>query len=175
MMDTYAQLRDYSAVKRFHILRTHRTQTVGEHSHGVAVLVMQVQPACSATLLKAALTHDFHERATGDMPSTAKWLYPELAFAMEAAANKWDHEHGLDWNLTGQERQVLKFCDYLELLLWSTEEFRLGNEYASEPMQNICEVLDQMPMPTPEGKSIYTQARIDAENALGHKTMFLKR
>jgi len=162
--DNYEKLRDYSAVKRYHIMRTLRTQTVGEHSHAVAVLVMQVDPQCTATLLKAALTHDLHERATGDMPSTAKWLYPELARAMEMAEFKWNKEHEMDWYLTGHESAVLRYCDYLELLMWSTEEYRLGNRYAAEPIVNIIRVLDRLEPPTHEGKIIYEQARKAAED-----------
>jgi len=159
MNDSYAKLRDYSAVKRYHILRTHRIQTVGEHSHGVALLVMQVEPNCTAELLKAALTHDFHERDTGDMPSTAKWLYPPLAAAMKVAEDAWNTAHDMDWHLNGHERAVLRYCDYLELLLWSAEEYTMGNRYAAEPIINICRVLDDTSAPTEEGQKIYHTAR----------------
>lgn len=166
-MDSQHKLwRDYSAVKRFHIMRTHRTQTIGEHSHAVAVLVMQIDPDCSVLLLKAALTHDFHERATGDMPSTAKWLYPELAHAMAAAEGRWNHEHGFDWNLTGAEKELLKFCDYMELLLWSTEEYVMGNTYAREPMANIMRVLSAMDNPNAMAAEIYTAAYTEAAQLL---------
>jgi 5'-deoxynucleotidase YfbR-like HD superfamily hydrolase len=151
--------RDCSAVKRFHIMRSHRNQTVGEHSHGVAVLVMQVDPECSATLLKAALTHDFHERSTGDMPSTTKWEYPELAAAMAVAEDRWNSRHDFNWSLTPAEERILQFCDYLELLFWSIEEVLLGNHFATEPMGNIIRVLDRMEPPTVEAEQIYRGAR----------------
>lgn len=155
-------LRQASAVRRFHIMRSHDPQTVGAHSHGVAVLVMQVEPECSVTLLKAALTHDLHERATGDMPSTAKWKYPKLAEAMAEAEAHWNSDRGFNWELTQSERNVLQFCDYFELMLWSYEELSMGNRYAVEPLGNIVRVLDLFRAPTEQAKKLYAAARISA-------------
>lgn len=147
-----------SAVKRFHVMRTHRTQTVGEHSHGVAVLVMQVLPECSATLLKAALVHDFHERSTGDIPTTAKWMYPDIDSAVSRAERHWNKMMGLDFELSLTEELTLKFCDYMELLLFCIEELELGNRYASEGALNISGVLTAMNMPNDKAKEMRNDA-----------------
>lgn len=140
--DTLLRFRESSAVKRYHILRQIRTQTVGEHSHGVATLVMLVEPNCSANLLKAALCHDFHERATGDVPSTAKWMFPLLGEAVETAADTWNKVYGCDFELSEHETRVLKFCDYFELLMWSYEEYCMGNRYAREPIVKISKCIE---------------------------------
>lgn len=155
-------IRQASAVKRFHILRTLNEQTVGAHSHGVAMLIMQIEPTCSATLLKAALTHDLHERDTGDMPSTAKWKYPKLAEAMTEAEMHWNTSRGFNFELSREERNILQFCDYFELMLWSYEELCMGNRYAVEPLVNIVKVLDLFRAPTEQAEQLYAAARFSA-------------
>lgn len=167
MKSKLEQWRDSGAVIRYHTIRQIKHQTVAEHSHGVACLVMLVSPDCSATLLKAALTHDFHEQHTGDMPSTAKKLYPKLGAAMDIASDTWEIENGLFWNLTQLERRILKFCDYVELLLWSKEEHRMGNRYAEVPLVNICKWLDAMEMPTAEAKELYHVLRTEVAACIG--------
>ena len=49
------------AVKRYHIVRTLRQQSVAEHSWNVALLVYMIYPQASPKLIKAALTHDVAE------------------------------------------------------------------------------------------------------------------
>lgn len=147
------QHRASMAVKRFHVMRTLRTQTVGEHSGAVATLVMQALPDCGANLLKAALAHDFHERSTGDMPSTAKALHPALAGAMHDAETEWNINRDNGVNeifaaLTPAEAHALCFCDYLELLLWAAEEIKLGNSYAWEAYHNVNSALSRMEAPS---------------------------
>lgn len=169
-------LRQTMAVKRYHILRTLRTQTTGEHSGAVAVLIMQCVPDCSAALLKAALAHDFHERATGDMPSTAKMLYPELGVAMNAAAHAWEVKNGfaemLGDDLTVWEQDALKYFDYLELLLWSLEEIKLGNSYAAEAVIAITPALLRMSPPTTRAENVLAGA-LNAARACGGALAYL--
>lgn len=153
------EYRESSAVKRLHTVRTIRTQTVGEHSHGVAVLVMLVEPECSAMLLKAALTHDFAERASGDIPSTAKWAYPDLAKAVNAIEEQYERRKGLRWPLTEHEALVLRFCDYLELLMWSYEERGMGNSFAMEVVKNISTALDNSTMPSQRASELYQRVK----------------
>lgn len=168
--DLLAQLinhRNSGAVERFHVMRSHRAQTVADHSHGVAVLIMLVDPECSAALLKAALTHDFHERDTGDMPSTAKWAYPALAKAMQAAEDSWNAEHRLEWELSSNEQQILKYCDYMELFVWSWEEVMLGNSYAYWPLNNIARVLQKFSMPNDRAEALHHALRAEIINSTG--------
>lgn len=157
------QFRDSGAVERYHVMRKHRIQTVAEHSHGVATLVMLVAPDCRAVLLKAALTHDFHERSTGDMPSTAKRTYPDLKAAMDAAEEMWERREGLRWELTPEEGEILRYCDYLELLAWSMEEVYLGNRYAFEPALNIITALEKIDPPVAGAASIFWVLRAEVK------------
>lgn len=143
-------LRDAGAVKRFHVMRSNTVQTVAEHTWGVVSLVNELVPDASKELLLAALYHDMHERATGDMPSTAKWMYPFLARAMRTAEHAWNIENSCNFEdtLSKAEKAILHFCDYLELLLWSIEQCKLGNRYAMEPLNNILRALTETEAPT---------------------------
>ncbi len=161
LLERITAIRDAGAVRRFHILRTNAQQTVAEHSYGVAVLVCELQPTASTNLLRAALFHDTHERATGDMPSTAKWAFPELAKAMHSAESRWNAENGFNYEctLTDEEKEILHYCDYLELLLWSLEQFNMGNTYASGPAKNILQALVQLTPPTPYARAVFDGIR----------------
>lgn len=160
--------RGYGAVKRYHVMRTHRTQTVAEHSQGVAIIILQIFPAADARLLRAALTHDFHERDTGDMPSTAKWKFPGLKAAMQEAEDQWNGDHAGygDSALPDFEKRILKWADYLELMLWSIEEMMLGNRYGAESYGNISRALEHMQPPTTEAGQLFTQTRTHGDHVV---------
>lgn len=155
----YKQFRASGEVKRFHTVRMLRGQTVGAHSHNVAVIAMLVEPNCSATLLKAALTHDFHEVETGDIPSTAKWKYQELSITLDMAEKDWEEANGVRWKLDEHEQAVLRFADLLELLAFSVEDFRMGNHYAIPIVHNVVRVLDGLVMPTMAALALYGELR----------------
>lgn len=167
MKSKLQQWRDSSAVIRFHTLRQIKYQTIAQHSHGVACLVMLIDSKCSAELLKAALTHDFHEQHVGDMPSTAKRMFPELGKAMNKATDTWDEDNDVAWNLSTNEQLLLKLCDYLELLAWSIEEWDMGNTYAMSPIINICKWLDGMEQLTVRAKEVYRELRDMAVSRIG--------
>ena len=72
-MKTLTDFITYGAeVKRYHTVTTLQCETVGHHSHGVAMLCVVLCPTATRALLLAALMHDLAEQATGDIPSPAK-------------------------------------------------------------------------------------------------------
>jgi len=97
-------------------------QNVGEHSWGVAVLILLMKPDASAELLRAAILHDLHESACADFPTQSKVRYPGLR-AIEATASEafWKEMGFAMPNLTAEEARLLKKADRLEALL-SLEE-----------------------------------------------------
>lgn len=123
--------RDAGAVKRYHVKRTHRTQTIAEHTFGMLMLVKQVAPHIDKYMLyEAILHHDLPELMTGDVPAPIKRVHPELGPLMDSI------EHDLQplYNpvlegLTQEEAALMKWADRMELVLWCLEEFRLGNTY----------------------------------------------
>lgn len=144
LLDRALQDRDSGSVRRWHATRTNRVQSVAEHTHGCCMLLMLVAPDSRVQLYQALLTHDHAERATGDVPATAKTMWPHLANALQQAELEWHHKHKLLFSLTEDEQCLLNFCDYMELLLWSYEELCMGNLYAIEPITGIIGVLDKM-------------------------------
>ena len=142
---------DAGAVERFHTRRAIRRQTVGEHSWGVAMVLMSIcEP--SANLLKAAMLHDVPELATGDIPAPFKWAYPDLDDLLSQAEDRISAEWGVAVELTDDELHLLKWADMFELCMYARTEVAMGNRYMFGPLHRGLEYLDNMAAPT-EGAS----------------------
>jgi len=114
-----------NAVKRFHTVNLLVEETVGHHSANVAMLcnlLTNYQP--SANLLKAALYHDLAEQFTGDVPATAKWMYPGLKKVLAII----EQDQLPDIVLTEDEERILKQADMLDLCYKAAEEMAMGNK-----------------------------------------------
>ncbi|UOF78580.1 putative hydrolases of hd superfamily [Bacteriophage sp.] len=127
--------RDAGAVKRYHVKRTHRQQSIAEHTFGMLMLVKQVtegigeygmQARCQ--LYEAILHHDLPELMTGDVPAPIKRVHPELGPLMDSIEQDL-YPLYRDYTLTGEEAALLKWADRMELVLWCLEEFKMGNSY----------------------------------------------
>lgn len=114
------QLLNAAYVRRFHTLREQQeSQTIGEHSFGVALIICKLHPNPSVELVKAALYHDLAESELGDVPSPAKWRFKNFETAFleaEAVINK---EFGINVELTPAELLWLACADLLELYIYS--------------------------------------------------------
>jgi len=131
-MNRILQLRKGGDVKRFHTVTMLRENLVSAHSWGVAVLICDILPNPSVNLLKAALYHDVAEHVTGDISAPTKWQFPKLAEALLEVESEVEKRLGLNADLTEEERLILKFADMSDLILFCTQEFRLGNREAVE-------------------------------------------
>jgi hypothetical protein len=98
--------RDAGAVKRYHVKRTHRTQTIAEHTFGMLMLVKQVTEG----------------------PAPIKRVHPELGPLMDSIEQDL-YPLYRDYTLTQEEAALLKWADRMELVLWCLEEFKMGNTY----------------------------------------------
>lgn len=127
--------RDAGDVKRYHVKRTHRTQTVAEHTFGMLMLVKQVTEGqggygmqSRALLYEAIMHHDLPELFTGDIPAPIKRAHPELGPLMETIEEDLAPLYrGI--SLTADEGALLKWADRMELVLWCLEELKMGNAY----------------------------------------------
>jgi 5'-deoxynucleotidase YfbR-like HD superfamily hydrolase len=116
-----------SEVVRYHTVTTLQRETVGHHSHGVACLVLLLEPEPTADLLKAALVHDLAEQATGDIPSPAKREYG-IGEQVDELERRLINESGLKFPfLTAQDKRVLKLADIAHGALFCVREMSLGN------------------------------------------------
>jgi len=92
--------------------------TVGSHSHRVAILLLMLHPLPSAHLIACALTHDAAEIFTGDMPGPMKqgtvkdmmeWYELELAKRFELPIP------------SDKDKAWISLCDKLDAVLWVRE------------------------------------------------------
>ena len=134
------QLRRGATVTRYHTHRVLRPQSVGEHSHGVALIALELwretfwrktyaSELPPAWLLLAALEHDLAEGQVGDMPSPAKRRHPALHAALTNAelAESERLELGAHEHLGPEASDILRMADQLEFLCYALDERRLGN------------------------------------------------
>ena len=114
-------------VVRYHTVTTLQRETVGHHSHGVACLVLLLEPEASSRLLRAALLHDLAEQYTGDIPSPAKREYG-IGEQVDELEYRLMREAGLPYpELTSYEARTLKLADIAHGALFCLREMSLGN------------------------------------------------
>lgn len=116
-----------SEVVRYHTVHTLQRETVGHHSHGVAMLCAFIDPVASSSLLRAALLHDLAEHVTGDIPSPAKRLY---GIGDQVSRTEEDLLWGADLEipyLSDYEKRTLKIADIAQGALFCAREIQLGN------------------------------------------------
>lgn len=130
--------REGGMVQRCHTLPHHGSYSVAEHTYGVCQLIMTFHPSPTVPLLRAALNHDVAERWIGDLPTTAKWLSPDLKYAMATAEEAVELAYDLHPNsLTDDERRWLRAADLMELWLWAHEQVAQGGLRATLVISNI--------------------------------------
>lgn len=117
-----------SEVKRYHTVTTLREETVGHHSHGVAMLCMVLTDyKASAQLLESALMHDLAEAVTGDIPSPAKREYG-IGDQVSALEFRLLRDAGLPvYALNQTEERILKLADIAQGALFCLREISMGN------------------------------------------------
>lgn len=127
MRDTLQFIVAGSEVTRYHTVRTIERESVGHHSHGVACLLLLLNPWASRRSLITALWHDLAEHQTGDIPSPAKQSLNisnkahELELQIMANA-------GLEMpELTAEEARTLKLADLAQSALFCAQELSMGN------------------------------------------------
>ena len=152
-MTRFKELYDAGAVTRFHTKRTIHTQTIAEHSWGVAMILTRI---CNprAELLRAALTHDLAESVTGDTPATAKWLHEPLKQALDIMEIAVNRHLGIDTELSKHELELLKWADMLELILYCESEVDMGNTKMEGIVRTGIAYLDARVPPTPEASAL---------------------
>lgn len=145
-LTTYEQLRACHT-KRWHIVQTHREQTLAEHSFAVAVIAGSLATAMQykglmhhglqLKLLQHALSHDLIEVRTGDMPTPFKRFLEQAGGPgiVEKAEDFVDSDHsGAMRQVEGTEIEtIVKLADQIEAVF-----FLQDNGYG----QHALEVLD---------------------------------
>ncbi len=134
-------IRNGMMVKRYHTVRTVASDTVAQHSHGVAMLCwLLTEGKASAELLMAALTHDLSETNTGDIPSPTKRALGMSELDDENTLRR----HGLYTSLTESEARTLSLADKMEGLLFCLEEIHMGNRHVEPVADKYQEYIEEM-------------------------------
>lgn len=121
-------VRQGTEVERFHATKTLQVETVGTHSHSVALLCWKLSGAHpSVNLLMAALAHDLAEQCWGDIPAPTKRALDISDEVAELEIQKL-REHMLWFELTNEETRILKLADILDGMLYCLRERQLGNQ-----------------------------------------------
>lgn len=149
--------REASAVERCHGTPHQGSYSVGWHSYNAALLLLILHPTLmdqlrsspDGKLLLAVLFHDTHERWLGDLYGPAKWKYPALGDAHEAAAKDVNAKLGLNFldELTPEETAWVKAVDRIELRQWAFDQLAGGNMHVRAIEQRGAEELSRMAIP----------------------------
>jgi 5'-deoxynucleotidase YfbR-like HD superfamily hydrolase len=124
-----------SLVRRYHTWPTVNVETVGQHSHGVAMIWCRLYGKPSGTdghVLRHILEHDLAELWTGDAPFPAKARYPMMKAAHAHVETDANAALGVDtWGEFHPDTLArIKVCDLLQMYLFGLHELRMGNTYA---------------------------------------------
>jgi len=151
------ELRQGTAVKRFHTRPRIVGETVGHHTCNLCHLLLLLEPDCRKELLVAALYHDVPEGFTGDVPAPAKWASEPAAQALKELEQRFCAAYTIPQpELYPYEKVLLKAADMLDLALSSIEELGLGNRSAVELIENAQEYIYQL--------ELYEEHRAIVEN-----------
>lgn len=123
---------DSGRVRRWHTHPHIAPQNVADHSWGVVAILYLICAHPSRVLIKAAVFHDIAEIHTGDVPSGAKWAFPELKKVSDDCEKVVQDKFNLVPELEEDEMRLLKWADLMELALYCHHESMLGNTFARQ-------------------------------------------
>lgn len=135
---------DGGETARFHTCTLLRPDTVGQHSYGVACVVMHLYPQGQAHLLRAALKHDMAEAFTGDLPAPAK---RDLGIREQFAAYEDKYLEGVGIaaeKLSAWEAWLIKMADSIDGLRVCVRERSMGNRMIEHAYANFSRYCEEM-------------------------------
>ncbi len=134
-----------------------RSYNLAEHSFFVTILFEEFAEIedvdYDKNTLYYILRHDFMETLTTDLPyqvknfnrfTKAAWktIEEEIFKGREPEFNHIVTDENLAFNLNQQQFKLMKACDILELLIFCTEEYKLGNK--DQSLLKVIENCDQI-------------------------------
>jgi len=112
----------YGDVARWHAhpegrLR-HSGDTIESHQRRCVLLLKQIKPNASQSLIDAVRYHDEAERWIGDMPYMTKKHFPVLAEYLRDAEMQIVKKYGIPQPSNTVEKMMVKVVDMLDAYLW---------------------------------------------------------
>jgi hypothetical protein len=127
----YGYIREAFMLRRYHTVGyITKEDTVGHHmANVIGILFYLFDDAPPLYLVKAALHHDVPELATGDIPATTKWQFPEISKVLESIESGVRDRQGLfNEPLEPLHAALLKYADMMDLCFKGVEELAQGND-----------------------------------------------
>jgi len=135
---------------RLHTVIKLRRYSIAEHSWNMVNLLQILFPEdVTLNLVLAIQHHDMPERWVGDIPYPSKRNLTdgELGRLSAKAEAKVAEAIGLpDIQLTPREGEILGLLDVLELVLWASEEIKMGNSHMEGTFRNGLAAVKSMPI-----------------------------
>lgn len=131
-------------VERWHNRPDIKSQTTGDHSFGMLLLLLTLHPNPSSALMQAIIRHDLSEIKSGDFPSDVKRRFPVASEIDEFYQKEFAEEWGLTaLDLSEQDKIWLKFLDQLEPLYY-LNSLPFKSERTIETMRRLSESSGQL-------------------------------
>lgn len=139
-------IRKGHSVKRCHTEPIIGSYCVGQHSAGVAALLLAFTDGeASVHLLKAALYHDIPECVLGDIPAPAKWYNTEeTQKALDLTEKHFVHDQELFVPLRERELELLYIADKMELMFFCKEQRDMGNTHVDHMFNKLVGRLEEL-------------------------------
>ena len=125
------KVRSLQYVRRFNFERCNRYQSVAEHSAMCAMLAHEAAVRLDwphdeiMRVVYFALVHDAEEAVTGDIPHLVKSQIDRLeVLKLETVARRELRTHAVP---EGKFKELVEYCDALELAMYLQEELQSGN------------------------------------------------
>lgn len=129
MKDKLKFICDGANTRRYHTVPTLLTETVGHHSHGVAMCahLLMRNRYYNPQVIYAALLHDLAEHQVGDVPSPSKREFG-IADQINALEDRLMRSAGFPPPaLEKEDERVLKLADIAQGALFCAQEIEMGN------------------------------------------------
>lgn len=126
-------------VRRYHTWRTINQQTIGEHTCQVMRVWFHIWGPMPPEVSSYILWHDAGELWTGDAPFMAKKTSPALKIALDALENEALISMGAGrtpYEITPDQKRMIKICDLIEMMEFGIVELGMGNNFCS-PVINV--------------------------------------
>ena len=120
-------------VKRWHIVRTHKPQSVAEHTFNVCMIARAIAKLAGVpdeNIIKAALAHDLDEVLLGDIPTVIKERVRDGGVDINAL-----YKRVTGRTLSVVDEIILKASDRLEAYWWISEN---GNGSHADLVRRDC-------------------------------------
>jgi len=137
---------DGANTRRYHTIPTLCQETVGHHSHGVALLAHLIMDnrAYNPQVIYAALLHDMAEHQTGDVPAPSKREFG-IAEQFNELEDRILRSSGFPMpTLSSQDQRVLKLADIAQGALFCVQELEMGNSKMRVVLDRYLSYADQM-------------------------------